>query len=114
MTIIVFGIANCDSVKKARALLAERSISYTFHDYKKQGVPEARLRQWVSTKGWEVLLNRKGTTWRALDQNIKTKVVNADSAIAVMLSNPSTIKRPVIVSGETIIVGIDFEDMAKL
>lgn len=114
MTIIVFGIANCDSVKKARTLLAERSISYTFRDYKKQGVPEAWLRQWVSAKGWEVLLNRKGSTWRALDQNIKTKVVNADSAIAVMLSNPTTIKRPVITSGETIIVGIDFEKMATL
>ena len=61
-----------------------------------------------------MLLNRKGTTWRALDQHIKAKVVNADSAIAAMLSNSSTIKRPVIVSGETIIVGIDFEEMAKL
>ncbi len=117
MTIIVFGISHCDSVKKARAFLAERGISYKFHDYKKQGVPQAQVREWVNAKGWEALLNRKGTTWRALDENTKSAVANsntADAAIAVMLSNPSTIKRPVIVSDDTIIVGVDFESMAKL
>ena len=83
MTIIVFGIAHCDSVKKARAFLAERGIPYTFHDYKTKGVPEAQLREWVSAKGWEVLLNRRGTTWRTLDENIKLAVSNSDAAIAV-------------------------------
>ena len=66
MTTTVYGIPNCDSVKKARTLLDGRGIAYVFHDYKKQGVPAAALRRWVATKGWEVLLNRKGTTWRAL------------------------------------------------
>lgn len=113
MTIILYGIANCDSVKKARVFLAERGVAHTFHDYKKQGVPEAALRTWVSTKGWEMLLNRKGTTWRGLDESMRAQVVDAESAIRVMLSNASTIKRPVVVSGETIIVGVDFEALAK-
>ncbi len=114
MSVTVFGIANCDSVKKARAFLAEHGISYTFHDYKKQGVPETQLRLWVSEKGWEMLLNRKGTTWRALDENVKAAVINDDAAVDVMLTNPSTIKRPIIVSGETILVGVDFEGMTTL
>ena len=117
MTIILYGIANCDSVKKARAFLAENKVAYTFHDYKKQGVPEANLRIWVSAKGWETVLNRKGTTWRGLDAATKATVINAETAMAVMLANPSAIKRPVIVSGATIIVGVDFEAveaMAKL
>jgi arsenate reductase (glutaredoxin) len=113
MTIILYGIANCDSVKKARVFLAERGVAYTFHDYKKQGIPEAALRTWVSIKDWEMLLNRKGTTWRGLDEIMRAQVVDAESAIRVMLSNASTIKRPVVVSGETIIVGVDFEALAK-
>ena len=114
MTIILYGIANCDSVKKARAFLAENKVAYTFHDYKKQGVPEADLRIWVSEKGWETMLNRKGTTWRGLDEATKATVINAETAMAVMLANSSTIKRPVIVSGATIIVGVDFDALAKL
>lgn len=114
MAIILYGIANCDSVKKTRAFLAERGVSYTFHDYKKHGVPEDQLRVWVEAKGWETVLNRKGTTWRGLEEEIKSNVVNAESAIAIMLANPSTIKRPVVVSGETIMVGLDFAALAKL
>lgn len=114
MTTILYGIANCDSVKKVRALLSERGIAYTFHNYKKHGVPEADLRVWVSAKGWETLLNRKGTTWRGLDEAVKSKVVDAESAIAIMLANSSTIKRPVVISGRTIIVGVDPEALAKL
>ena len=117
MTISLYGIANCDSVKKARAFLSENKVTHTFHDYKKQGVPSADLRMWVSAKGWETVLNRKGTTWRGLDEATKATVTNAETAMAVMLANPSTIKRPVIVSGATIIVGVDFnavEAVAKL
>ncbi len=114
MTITLYGIPNCDSVKKARTLLAERNIAYTFHDYKKQGVPEAALRAWVKAKGWEVVLNRKGTTWHLLDETTKAKVIDAESAIAVMLVNASAIKRPVVVSGATIIVGLDGDGLKKL
>jgi arsenate reductase (glutaredoxin) len=114
MTNILYGIPNCDSVKKTRAFLTERGVAYTFHDYKKHGVPEAALRMWVSAKGWETVLNQKGTTWRELDEATKAKVINAEAAIAVMLANPSAIKRPVVISGETIIVGVDFEALAKV
>lgn len=107
MNSIVYGIPNCDSVKKARALLDELGIAYSFHDYKKQGVPEAELRRWVKAKGCDVLLNRKGTTWRTLDEVTKASIVDDDSAIAVMLANPSTIKRPVVVKGDAIVVGFD-------
>jgi arsenate reductase (glutaredoxin) len=114
MTIILYGIPNCDSVKKTRVFLTERGLAYTFHDYKKQGVPETDLRAWVDAKGWGTLLNRKGITWRGLDEATKAKVINAETAIAVMLANPSTIKRPVVVSDETIIVGVDLEALAKV
>jgi arsenate reductase (glutaredoxin) len=114
MSIILYGIANCDSVKKARTFLSERGITYTFHDYKKQGVPESQLRQWVNAKSWELVLNRKGTTWRGLDDETKMSVKDAESAIAIMLANPSMIKRPLVVSGATIIVGVDLEALAKL
>jgi len=114
MTTILYGIPNCDSVKKARAFLSERGIAHAFHDYKKHGVPAAALRAWVDAKGWDTVLNRKGTTWRGLDEAAKAEAINAEAAIAIMLANPSTIKRPVVTSGATIIVGLDFEALAKL
>jgi arsenate reductase (glutaredoxin) len=114
MKTIVYGIPNCDSVKKARSLLDERGIAYEFHDYKKLGVPEAELRRWVKTKGRDVVLNRKGTTWRSLDDATKAEVIDDESAIAVMLANPSAIKRPIITRDERIIVGVDAEAIATL
>ena len=94
--IIVYGIPNCDTVKKARAHLAAQNIPYVFHDFKKQGVPQTRMDAWLQQMGWEKLLNRKGTTWRKLDAAIQASVVDAASAKAVMLANPSVIKRPVV------------------
>jgi arsenate reductase (glutaredoxin) len=112
--ITLYGIPNCDSVKRARALLDARGVTYTFHDYKKHRVPESALRKWVDAKGWEAVLNRKGTTWRLLDEATKASVVNNASAIKVMLAQASTIKRPVVVSGETIVVGVDVAALEKL
>ena len=114
MTTTVFGIPNCDSVKKARALLDQRGVAYVFHDFKKSGVPDAELRRWVAAKGWETLLNRKGTTWRGLDDTLTQSVSDAESAIAVMLAHPSTIKRPVVAAGQTLVVGVDAEALAAL
>jgi arsenate reductase (glutaredoxin) len=114
MTLTVYGIPNCDSVKKARALFDARGVAYTFHDYKKQGVPEVALRSWVAAKGWEVLLNRKGTTWRGLGEETQQSVVDADSAVRVMLQAPSTIKRPVVVAGDKVIVGVDLDALQAL
>ncbi|QBM74870.1 ArsC family reductase [Sphingomonas sp. AAP5] len=100
----VYGIPNCDTVKKARIWLAEQGVAYDFHDYKKAGVPEAELRGWVDRLGWETLLNRAGTTFRKLPDADKTDL-DAEKAIALMLANPSTIKRPVLVQGETLLAG---------
>jgi arsenate reductase len=110
----LYGIPNCDTVKKARAWLADNGIDADFHDYKKQGVPELELRAWVDRLGWEALLNRKGTTWRKLDPATQAGVVDADGAIALMLAQPSVIRRPVLVRGETLRVGFDADDCAKL
>jgi arsenate reductase (glutaredoxin) len=95
--ITVYGIANCDSVKKARNWLTEHGLAYQFHDFKKQGVPMAQLPGWMAAAGWELLLNRKGTTWRKLDDATRGAVVDAPSATALMLAQPSVIKRPVVV-----------------
>lgn len=93
---IVYGIANCDSVKKARAWLSAQGLAHEFHDFKKQGVPEAQLQRWLSDCGWEAVLNRKGTTWRQLDAATQKAVTDAASARALMLAQASVIKRPVI------------------
>ena len=106
--VTVFGIPNCDTVKKARAWLTAHGVSYVFHDFKKQGVPLDQLPAWITALGWEPLVNRKGTTWRKLDDATRTAVVDASSAGALTLAHPSVIKRPVVVwpSGQ-ITVGFD-------
>ncbi len=96
MTTTLYGIANCDTVKRARAWLAEQGIAASFHDFKKAGVPTTRLDAWLAAVGWERMLNRKGTTWRRLDDSTREGVVDAASARALMLAQPSVIKRPVV------------------
>ncbi len=94
--ITVFGIPNCDTVKKARTWLTEHGIEHEFHDFKKQGVPEAALDRWLVVLGWERLVNRKGTTWRKLEESMREQVTDTASARALMLEQPSVIKRPVM------------------
>ena len=94
--ITVYGIPNCDTVKKARAWLAERGLDAAFHDFKKQGVPAALLPAWLNAFGRDKLVNRAGTTWRKLDDAAKAAVVDDSSATALMLAEPSVIKRPVV------------------
>jgi Spx/MgsR family transcriptional regulator len=102
------GIPNCDSVKRARAWLDERGLRHHFHDFKKQGVPEPRLDAWLAAVGWELLVNRRGTTWRQLDPSQQASVTDAASARALMLASPSVIKRPVVEwPGGRISVGFD-------
>ncbi|MEO7401343.1 MAG: ArsC family reductase [Polaromonas sp.] len=105
--ITLYGIANCDTVKKARAWLTEHGQAYEFHDFKKLGVPPEKLAQWTQALGWEKLLNRKGTTWRQLDAATQAAVVDAASARALMLAHASVIKRPVVVWGPDTTVGFD-------
>ncbi len=115
MSITVYGIPNCSTVKKARTFLEERGVAYTFHDYKKQGVPEARLDAWIKAVGWEKLVNRQGTTWRKFDDATKAAVIDAASAKALMLTNASVIKRPVVESGKSVVcVGFDEAALGSL
>ncbi len=92
----VYGIPNCDTVKKARDWLSAAGVDYQFHDFKKAGVPEGALSDWLQAVGWETVLNRKGTTWRKLDAALQATVTDAASAAAVMRAHPSVVKRPVV------------------
>lgn len=109
----LYGIPNCDTVKKARKWLETNDVSYTFHNYKKDGVPEKELKKWIKKVGWEVLLNRRGTTWRKLGDKTKDNI-NETSATKIMLGNPSIIKRPVIESGKTLLIGFDDSNYQQL
>ena len=100
----LYGIPNCDTVKKARVWLDDNDRAYTFHDYKKAGIDRASLERWVTEHGWETVLNRAGTTFRALPEADKTEL-DADRAIALMLAQPSMIKRPVLDLGDRTLVG---------
>jgi arsenate reductase len=100
----VYGIKNCDTVKKARAWLDSHGINYHFHDYKAAGIERERLEQWCAELGWEVLLNRAGTTFRRIPDMDK-QLLDARKAIALMLAQPSLIKRPVLDCGGIMTVG---------
>ena len=104
MTPTMFGIPNCDTVKKARVWLDQHGVAYAFHDYKKAGIDRSRLEQWVATHGWETVLNRAGTTFRALPPEAKADL-DAERAVALMLAQPSMIKRPVLDLGDRTLVG---------
>jgi Spx/MgsR family transcriptional regulator len=96
LRITLFGIPNCDTVKKSRAWFAERQIDVQFHDFKKQGVPAELLPAWMQAVGWQKLVNRQGTTWRKLPPDTQAAVVDEASASALMLEQASVIKRPVV------------------
>ena len=111
--ITLYGIPNCDTVKKARAWLTAQALPYTFHDFKKAGVPADRLAVWTQALGWEKVLNRQGTAWRKLDAATQASVVDAASAQAVMLAHTSTVKRPVVEwGGDGLTVGFSPEAWA--
>jgi arsenate reductase len=112
MTITLYGIPNCDTVKKARAWLAANGHDVAFHDFKKQGLDAATVAAWLKETDWEVLVNRKGTTWRNLDEADKAAVVDKASALAVMLAHPSVVKRPVLAGAGPLQVGFTPERYA--
>ena len=99
MTITIYGIRNCDTMKKARGWLDGHGVEYAFHDYKSAGIDRERLERWCNAVGWETLLNRAGTTFRKLPEEDK-QGLDADKAIALMLEQPSMIKRPVLDLGD--------------
>jgi Spx/MgsR family transcriptional regulator len=104
MKTTVYGIKNCDTMKKARAWLESRGVEYDFHDYKVEGIDPARLKSWLKVVGWETLLNRAGTTFRRLPESAKQNL-DERKAVKLMLEQPSMIKRPVLERGETLLVG---------
>ncbi|WP_340317157.1 ArsC family reductase [Rhizorhabdus argentea] len=104
MAIIMYGIKNCDTIKKARTWLEERGLGYDFHDYKALGIDRAKLQGWVNELGWETLLNRAGTTFRKLPDADRADI-DAAKAIALMQAQPSMIKRPVLEAEGQVLVG---------
>lgn len=112
-SVTIYGIKNCDTMKKAFAWLGAHGIAYAFHDYKKESVTEADLSRWSDAVGWETLLNRAGTTFRKLPEADRQDLTRA-KAIALMGANPSMIKRPVLDTGDTLEVGFKPERYASI
>ncbi|HMN72538.1 MAG TPA: ArsC family reductase [Rhodoblastus sp.] len=110
---VIYGIKNCDTMKKARAFLDHAGVAYDFHDYKTQGVSETKLKGWAKAVGWEKLLNRAGTTFRKLPEADRDGLTEA-KAIALMRAQPSMIKRPVLETASGILVGFRPEDYEKV
>jgi arsenate reductase len=111
---VLYGIPNCDQVRKARAWLLERQVPHVFHDFKKNGIDRVMIASWLVHQPWEVLLNRRGTTWRGLDEARKASVDDGNSAAALMLENASVIKRPVLVHDNAVHVGYSEDLYQKL
>lgn len=114
MAVTLFGLASCDSVKKARAWLASDGVEFRFHDFKRDGLTQAQLATWLKVVDWQTLLNRKGTTWRRLDDAARAAVHDAASASALMIGHPSLVKRPVVQWADaSISVGFDAARFAE-
>jgi arsenate reductase len=111
---ILYGIKNCNTVKAAVAWLKKNKVAFEFHDYKSKGITEAKLNQWSKQVGWEALVNRRGTTWRMLNQEAQAKVTNAASAYALMIEKTSVIKRPLIEKdGKVLLLGFDEKEYSE-
>ncbi len=111
-SVTIYGIKNCDTMKKARAWLDQHGVAYAFHDYKAAGIERGRLETWSRDVGWETLLNRAGTTFRALPDNDKDGLTEK-KAIALMMAQPAMIKRPVLDLGGKLLVGFKPDQYAK-
>jgi arsenate reductase len=114
MKTTLYGIPNCDTVKKARTWLAEHGQDFTFHDFKKQGLARELAAGWLDQVDWELLVNRKGTTWRKLSDERRAQVVDKAGALELMLENPSVIKRPVLAGAGPLSVGFSDEQYGRI
>ncbi|MFK8067617.1 MAG: ArsC family reductase [Gammaproteobacteria bacterium] len=110
---ILYGISNCDTIKKAKKWLSDQMVAFQFHDFRKDGLETEQLEIWIDALGWEVLLNKRGTTWRKLDESDQADL-DAEKACALMVKHPALIKRPVLVTADEIIVGFKPEEYARL
>lgn len=110
----VYGIANCDTVKKARKWLDASKCAYTFHDYKKEGADADKLGQWIEAKGIDVVLNKRGTTYRKLSDAEKADAADSNKAVALLVQHPSMIKRPMVEYSGGILVGFKEDEWSAL
>ena len=106
-SLVLFGIQNCDQVRKAKSWLTANAITFTFHDFRVAGVSQELLDSWLVHLPWDSLINRRGTTWRQLSEEQRKGVVDQASASTLLLANPTLIKRPVVISGKTVLVGFN-------
>ena len=113
-SVTLYGISNCDTVRRARAWLTQHAVAHRFHDFKKQGLEPARLDAWMQLVGWEKLLNRQGLTWRRLDEATRASVDGPAAARALMLANLAIIKRPVVEWDDALTVGFDAQGWVAL
>lgn len=102
----MYGIPNCDTVKKARKWLDDHMIAYRFHNYKKEGIESQTLQRWIETHGWEAIINQRGTSWRALDVTLREQM-NACHAVTIAMENPSLIRRPILEGDGRVLIGFD-------
>ncbi|TBR43441.1 ArsC family reductase [Marinomonas agarivorans] len=110
---VIYGIKNCDTMKKAMAWLTESAIEFDFHDYKKSGIDQELVKQWLAEFGWEQVINKRGTTWRNLPEDTKTNM-NNEAALACINENPSIIKRPFLVHNEQTLIGFNTNTYRQL
>ncbi len=111
---ILYGIKNCNTVKSAVDWLKKNEVEFEFHDYKKSGITASKLADWSKQVGWESLVNKRGTTWRQLDEAVQKKITNEKAAIALMLEKTSVIKRPLIEkNGKVVLLGFDEDEYKK-
>ena len=113
MAVRIYGIKNCDTMKKAFAWLEAHNVPHDFHDYKKAGVPAGKLEEWAAKTGWEKLVNSRGTTWRKIPDADKAGL-DEKKALALLEKHPSAIRRPVVEAGPGVLVGFDPEEFEKL
>lgn len=108
----VYGIKNCDTMKKAMTWLTENNIPFEFHDYKKEGISESKIQEWLTQKPWDVLINKAGTTWKKLSE--EEKATDETSATQLMIAKPSMIKRPIIENDKIVVMGFKADDYQQL
>ena len=112
MAVTLYGISNCDQVRKTLAWLRENGIDYRFHDYRVDGIERAMLERWCTHLPWNSLLNRRGLTWRSLDESVRAQIVDQTSAIDLMLAHPTLIKRPVVEFADRLLLGFSAQRLA--
>jgi len=113
MRVTIYGIKNCDTMKKAFVWLDARGVEYEFHDYKKSGASPGKLRAWAKQAGWEALANTRGPTWRKIPEAARTNLTQA-KALALLEANTSAIRRPIVEAGARLLVGFDPEEFARV